>query len=157
MKRRLTYIMVAVGLMMALSGCSGERKAEKTAKAFLHAYYTDLDFDKAESMATQESQPFIRERKDVLSYNPYAKNEVPDITLKEIKIDKKNTAKAQAVYLYNRTEKNLYLQKKEGEWKVDLQEERRQQEVGMQRLSTSTQGGFASAASGPVVYKKRKK
>lgn len=161
MKRMCIYIIgVAVGLVMAAlvaTGCTREHKAAKTAKAFLQAYYAELDFSLAESMATQESLPIIKEREEVLGYNPYAKSEAPDIVFKGLSIDKENPAKAQVVYLYNRTEKNLYLQKKDGEWKVDLQEERRQQEVGMQQLSTSKQGGFASAASGPVVYKKRKK
>lgn len=145
---------MAVALCLALAGCSGERRAEKTAKAFLDAYYTRLDFNAAITYSTRASAPFIDERREVVALNPYAKNETPAIAFKSIEMGK-NKATAEATYTLNRSERTLYLQKVDGKWKVDLQKEAALRNENMQQLSTSGEGGFASAASAPVVYKKR--
>lgn len=153
MKRRWTYIMV-MGLCLAMAGCSGERKAEKTAKAFLDAYYTRLDFNAAITYATRASAPLIDERRDMTKLNPYAKNEVPAIVFKSIEMGKDKTT-AECLYTLNRSERTLYLQKVDGKWKVDLEKENRLHNEGMKQLPTGSEGGFASAVSGPIVYKKR--
>lgn len=143
--------------MVALAmttGCTREHKAAKTAKTFLQAYYTDFDFAAAKTHATPESAPLIDERRDMTTLNPYAKNETPTLVFKSLQVGKDKTT-AQALYTLNRAERTLYLQKVDGEWKVDLRKEARMRNENMQQLSTNEEGGFASAASGPVVYKKR--
>lgn len=157
MKRRLTYVYIigaAVALCLALAGCSGEHRAEKTAKAFLEAYYTDLDFVTAKTYATPESAPLIDERRDMMALNPYAKSETPAIVFKTLKMGQDKIT-AEAFYSHNRAERTLYLQKVDDKWKVDLQKEAALRNENMHQLSTNREGGFASAVSGPIVYKKR--
>ena len=149
------YIIGAVMAgLMALTGCTGEGKAGKTAKAFLQAYYTDLDFAAAKTYATPESASLIDERRDMAALNPYAKSEVPTIVFKTLQVGESKTT-GEALYTLNRSARTLYLQKVDGKWKVDLQKEAALRNENMQQLSASGDGGFASAASGPVVYKKR--
>lgn len=136
------------------AGCSGNRKAEKEVKAFLQAYYTDLDFAAAKIHATAESAPLVDERRDMTALNPYAKNETPAIVFKTIQVGEDKTT-AEALYTLNRAERTLYLQKVDGKWKVDLQKEATMRNEGMHQLADGVGGGFASAVSGPVVYKKR--
>lgn len=159
MKRRVTGILLYIGVAMAalamMTGCTGEGKAGKTAKAFLQAYHTDLDFAAAKTYATPESASLIDERRDMTALNPYAKSETPAIVFKTLQISQDKTT-AEATYTLNRSERTLYLQKIDGKWKVDLQKEASLRNENMQQLSTSKEGGFASAASGPIVYKKRK-
>lgn len=136
------------------AGCTGDGKAAKTAKAFLQAYYTDLDFAAAKTHATAESAPLIDERREMTALNPYAKSEAPALVFKSIEIGKDKTT-AECLYTLNRSERTLYLQKVDGKWKADLQKEATLRSENMQQLSTNGDGGFASAASAPVVYKKR--
>ena len=144
---------VAAGLM-ALTGCTGEGKAGKTAKAFLQAYHTDLDFAAAKTYATPQSASLIDERRDITALNPYAKSETPALVIKNVQVGQDKTT-AECLYTLNRSERTLYLQKADGKWKVDLQKEVAMRNENMQQLSISGEGGFASAASAPVVYKKR--
>lgn len=155
MKRRWVYtIGVAMAALAMMTGCTGEGKAGKTAKAFLQTYYTDLDFAAAKTYATPESASLIDERRDMTALNPYAKSEVPAIVFKTLQMGEDKTT-AEALYTLNRAERTLYMQKVDGKWKVDLQKESRLFNEGMKQLPNSDEGGFASAASGPVVYKKR--
>ena len=150
-----TYIIsVAMAILAITTGCTGEGKAGKTAKAFLQAYYTDLDFAKAKTYATSESASLIDERRDMTALNPYAKSEVPTIVFRTLQVGESKTT-AEAFYTLNRAERTLYLQKVDGQWKVDLQKEATLRNEGMQQLADGVGGGFASAASGPIVYKKR--
>lgn len=157
MKTRLKDVYIigaAVALCLSMAGCSGDRKAEKEAKAFLRAYYTDLDFVAAQTHATAESASYIDERREMTALNPYAKSEAPAIVFKSLKMGQDNTT-AEAFYTHNRAERTLYLQKVDGKWKVDLQKEAALRNEGMHQLADGVGGGFASAVSGPVVYKKR--
>lgn len=140
---------------LCLTACSGKHKAEKTAKAFLLAYKVDLDFNKARSLVTERSLPFVTETEEVTSLNPYARQEAPTLAFLSVTLDPDNKDRAEYTYTLNRVEKTLHLQKVEKKWKVDLMRESVEQEAGMARLSEGGQGGFAAAASGPVVYKKR--
>lgn len=150
--KKLLFLFLAV---LCLSSCSGRHKAEKTAKAFLQAYRVDLDFNKARGLATERSLPFVAETEEMASMNPYARQEAPVLTFLSVTLDPDNKERAICTYTLNRVEKTLYLQKVEGKWKADLMQEALEQEAGMARLSEGTQGGFAAAASGPIVYKKR--
>lgn len=141
--------------VVCLTACSGKHKAEKTAKAFLQAYKVDLDFNKARSLVTERSLPFVAETEEVTALNPYARQEVPVLAILSLNIIPDRKDRAECTYTLNRVEKTLHLQKVEGKWKVDLMQESVEQDAGMARLSEGGQGGFASAVSGPVVYKKR--
>lgn len=142
--------------VVCLTACSGKHQAEKTAKAFLQAYRVDLDFNKARGLVTERSLPFVAETEEVASLNPYARQEAPTLAFLSLTIDPDDKDHAKYTYTLNRVEKTLHLQKVESKWKVDLMQESVEQDAGMARLSEGGQGGFASAASGPVVYKKRK-
>ena len=155
------------GLVLGLAGvlvlvaCNGNvRKAEHTAQEFLRAYYTDLDFKKALSLSTDVSHAALHDQEEMVSLNPYAKDEVPDIVFKGLEIDEENEAKATYRYSANRVEKTLPLRKLNGVWLVDLQGgtvEAGGNNSGTMELSSGEQGGFASAVSGIVVYKKRER
>ncbi len=143
-------------LPLCLCACSGKHGAEKTGHTFLKAYYTDLDFAKAKQYATPVSHALIDERAENLSYNPYAKQEVPELTIKELRMDKEDKNKATLSYTLNRAQKTLDLKKAEGKWLADLEREAKMREEGMQSLEDETHGGFAAAASGPIKYHKRR-
>lgn len=141
---------------LCLCACSGKQQAEKTGRAFLKAYYTDLDFSKAKQYATPVSHALIDERAENLSHNPYAKQEAPELAIKELQIDKEDKNKATLAYTLNRAQKTLDLKKIEGKWYADLEKEAKLREEGMQSLEDQTHGGFAAAASGPIKYRKRR-
>lgn len=144
-------------LWLSMSACSGKRPAEKAARAFLQAYYVDLDFNVARALSTPASHAAIAEKEEMASLNPYAKEEAPSISFKELRIEDRRSGKALCTYWANRVEKTLELRKVEGQWKADLQAQAQEEAAGMYSLSSdNSQGGFASAASGPVVYKKRR-
>ncbi len=151
-------LLPGMAVVLLLTGCGGSaRKAERAAKDFLQAYYLELDFKKALSLSTDLSHAAIHEQEELISLNPYAKEEIPDIVFKGVEMDEQNDAKATYTYLVNRVERTLPLRKLNGVWLVDLQKGTVESGGGeMMELSSGQQGGFASAASGPVVYKKRK-
>ena len=152
MKKHLLLLI----LPLCLCACSGKQQAEKTGRIFLKAYYTDLDFAKAKQYATPVSHELIDERAENLSHNPYAKQEVPELAIKELQIDKDNKHQATLSYTLNRAQKTLDLRKVEGKWRADLEKEAKLREEGMQSLEDQTHGGFAAAASGPIKYHKRR-
>lgn len=151
-------LLLSMAGLLLLTGCDGNtRKAEHAAKDFLQAYYLDLDFEKALSLSTDISHASIHEQAELISLNPYAKEEIPDIIFKGIEMDRQNDGKATYAYSVNRVERTLPLRKLNGIWLVDLQKGTVESGGGeMMELSSGQQGGFAAAASGPVVYKKRK-
>ncbi len=145
---------MASTLLMACG--ANVRKVEHTAKDFLQAYYVDLDFEKALSLSTDVSHAAIYEQAELISLNPYAKDEVPDIVFKGVEIDDQNAVKATCTYLVNRVERTLPLRKLEGLWLVDLQGgsvETSGAESSMMELSIGEQGGFATATSGVITYR----
>ena len=149
---------MASALLMACG--ANVRKVEHTAKDFLQAYYVDLDFEKALSLSTDVSHAAIYEQAELISLNPYAKDEVPDIVFKGVEIDDQNAVKATCTYLVNRVERTLPLRKVEGLWLVDLQGgsvESGGNESSLMGLSLGEKGGFTSSVSGPISYKKRKR
>ena len=158
MKSFLQSLLAGIMGVLLLTACSGNiRKAEHTAKDFLQAYYVDLDFEKALSLSTDVSHAAIYEQAELISLNPYAKDEVPDIVFKGVEIEGQNNERAIYTYLANRVERTLPLRKLNGVWLVDLQYGTVESTGGeMMELSSGQQGGFAAAASGPVIYKKRK-
>lgn len=151
-------LLPGMAVVLLLTGCGGSaRKAERAAKDFLQAYYLDLDFKKALSLSTDISHAAIHEQAELISLNPYAKEEIPDIVFKGIEMSGQNDVKATYTYMVNRVERTLPLRKLNGIWLVDLQKGTVESGGGeMMELSSGQQGGFAASASGPVVYKKRK-
>lgn len=141
---------------LVFCSCGGKHRAKKTAKTFLEAYYMELDFEKARGLATEPSFEIINNKKELSALNPYAKEEVPEVEIKELKLDKENGDKAVCIYNVNRATKTLHLVKEKGIWRADLAEERRERDADMIHLPSSGDGGFASAASGPIKYKKRR-
>lgn len=148
--------LLLLALPLCLCACSGKHQAEKTGRAFLKAYYTEFDFAKAKQYATPMSHALIDDRAENLSLNPYAKQEAPELTIKELRMDKDHKDMAILTYTLNRAEKTLEIKKVEGKWRADLEKEAKLREEGMQSLEDQTHGGFASAASGPITYRKRR-
>lgn len=144
---------------LLFSSCSDERKAEKTGKRFLQCYYKDMDFEEAARMVTSDSRSVIEEKAEMVKLNPYAKDDLPDFQFKSMEEADPTGSKMILVYTLNRVEKELILVKEDGRWLVDIpgiSVESTSSAEGMTRLSSGSQGGFASAVSGPIVYKKRK-
>lgn len=134
------------------------KKATATAQAFLQAYYVDLDFTKALQLSSDASHPAIGEKQEAAALNPYARQETPDIVFKSVEIDPKDSQKATCTYLADGMEKTLPLRKLNKKWLVHVPQGT--VETGGTetiKLSSGKNGGFASAASGPVVYKKRQR
>lgn len=155
----------AKGLALAIAAwlmvsCSGDRKeATSTAKAFLQAYYVDLDFNKALQLSSEASKAAIQEQADMIALNPYAKQETPDWAPVGIDTDKSNSETALYVYTCNRVERTLPLRKVNGKWLVDLQGgtvEAGGNTGDFLQLSSGSENGFASAASGEIKYRKRR-
>lgn len=143
----------------ALVACrSNQNKAETAARAFLQAYYVDLDFTKALQLSSDASHPAIGEKQEAAALNPYARQETPDIVFKSVEIDPKDPQKASCTYLADGMEKTLPLRKLNKKWLVHVPQGTVESEgIEIMELSSGRHGGFAAAASGPVVYKKRKK
>ncbi|MEG1499307.1 MAG: hypothetical protein RR393_07835 [Bacteroidales bacterium] len=140
--------------LLLFSACQREqKKAGKVAEQFLTAYYVDLDFKKAISLATESSQEGIYYKESMTQLNPYAKEETPNLKVGKITIDTKDKNKAICEYKVNDQERELPLTKKGEQWKVDT----KGSTVEMPGSFSGTEGGgFASSASGPVHYKARK-
>lgn len=154
--RLVLFLAVSFGAV----ACNGEKKAEKAAREFLQAYYVDLDFERARERATDRTRNLISEREEMTALNPYAKEEIPSLQVEEVKTDESNPDRAVCRYSVDRRTKTLVLVRLEGEWLVN--------ETGMSigsggdrgdmmQLSEGDQGGFASAVSGPVIYKPKNK
>lgn len=147
-------------ILLAVS-CKGDTtKAAATAKAFLQAYYVDLDFDRAKSLCSDNSKAAVAEQAEMVALNPYAKDEVPDIVFKQLNLNANNPNTAVFIYTVNRAERSLPLRKFNKIWLVDLQGGTVEMGGNLNRieLGSDVRGGFAaSQTSGPVVYKKRKK
>lgn len=157
--RKWHVILLYVPVMAALFSCSQEKKAGEVAEAFLQAYYTDLDFDKVNGLVTDQSKVAMSDRKEAVALNPYSKDEIPNIVFKEVKIDEDNPNRAICFYTSNRIERSFVLKRLNGKWLVDVPEgvSGVANTSGMIELSDGSEGGFTSAASGPVTYKKKKK
>lgn len=154
LRQTLSFLVVVLAL-----GCSGnQKKATATAKSFLQAYYVDLDFETAKQLCSDISQPAISEQAKMVALNPYAKEEIPDITFKTMEIDPEEPHRAVCTYLVNRVERILPLRKFEDVWLVHLPQG--SVETGgadMMELQVGNHGGFAAAASGSITYKQRKR
>lgn len=144
---------VAMGcLLLVLSGCS-LHKAERTARQFLKAYYVDLDFDKALELSTEDSHEGIYYKKNMSSLSPYAKDEVPELTVLDVIIDPDNGDQAYCAYEVNGQPKMLPLQKHNGKWLVDTDSEAIEGEGGGMSASGVAEAGFAAAVSSQTLPK----
>lgn len=161
MRYGLFYLLsVFIMFLPLLSSCSSEKNAEKVASSFLKAYYVDMDYEKAKEMAISNSHDEIDSRAEISAMNPYAKEELPSVQFKEVRFDESDPDKAICLYTLNRAEKELLMRKVSGKWLVEITGASVESSSSIQggySLSTGTETGFASAASGPVVYKKRKR
>lgn len=148
---------IAAWLMVS---CNGDQKeATATAKAFLQAYYVDLDFNKALQLSSEASKAAVQEQADMIALNPYARQETPDLVLIGLERDKDNPETATYTYSCNRVERKLPLRRFNGKWLIDLQGgtvETGDNTNEFLQLSSDNEGGFASAASGEIKYKKRR-
>lgn len=135
------------------------RDAEHVAETFLQAYYMDLDFDKAISLCTEDSKEAIREQAKMVSLNPYAKEELPELTFTGVSEEESSSDNAVFSYQKNRAERTLPLIRLDGRWLVDLQGGTVEMcgENDMLDLSSFGSAGFASSeSSGEIKYKPRK-
>ncbi|MCM1042476.1 MAG: hypothetical protein NC324_08285 [Bacteroides sp.] len=139
--------------------CSSNNKKEatNTAKSFLKAYYKDLNFPQALLLSSNSSHAAINEHAEIISLNPYASEETPDIVLKSIELNSEDNT-ASCIYTCNRIERTLPLRKFGKQWLVNLEgrtveSERSVNEI--MELPSSNTNGFASSTSGEVTYKKR--
>lgn len=146
----LSLCLLGVFLVITFS-CSAEHKASVVGKRFVNCYYADFNFEQAKQLTTPGSHDIIEEHATMVEMNPYAKDEVPMIEW-DGKVVESDDNRMVFSYRMNRVEKDLVLVKTENGWKVDLA---LPQSSSMQRLSSGEQGGFASAVSGPIKYKKR--
>ena len=156
----LTRIVVLAVAILAVSCGGNTKQAEKVAKTFLQAYYVDLDFAKAQTLCSDVSKVAVSEQGEIVALNPYAKEEVPELAFKKLEFARNNPRTATYVYTVNRVERRLPLRKFDNTWLVDLQGGSVEMSGNTDRmeLQSVTKGGFAaSEASGPIVYKKRKK
>lgn len=155
---KLLLLAMATTIMAA---CGSNRKeAASTAKTFLQAYYVDLDFGKAQALCSDASKPAVAEQEQMVALNPYAIEEIPALAFKQLKWNADNPNTAVFIYTINRAERTLPLHKFNGKWLVDLQGGTVEMGGAANRmeLENDSKGGFAaSEASGPIVYKKRKK
>ena len=153
----LFFALLAI-LLLEVS-CKGDTsKAAATAKAFLQAYYVDLDFDRAKSLCADNSKAAIADQAETIALNPYAKEETPNIVFKTVEITPDNTNMANCLYTCNRVERKLPLRKYNGKWLIDLQGSTVETAGSSDFIQLSQEGanGFTSAASGEIKYKKRK-
>lgn len=148
-------------LIIAVSawGChSDQKQATTVAQTFLQAYYIDFDFDKAMALSSEASHAAIAEQAQMASLNLYAEHEKPEIIFKKLEIDPETPMRATCTYTCNQAERTLPLRRFKDRWLIDVPYGT--VETGgsnLLNLSTESHGGFAAAASGPVVYKKRKR
>lgn len=151
----LTIVVIAVSAL----GCgNNQKKAAAVARSFLQAYYVDLDFETATRLSSEVSRQAIADQAEMVALNPYAREEVPTITFKTLKIDPEEPNRAVCTYLANRVERTLPLRRFNKLWLVHLPYGT--VETGgsdMMELQSGNQGGFAASASGPVTHKKRKR
>lgn len=137
---------------------SDKKEAENVAKTFLQAYYVDLNFAKAQALCSDISKATVAEQGEMVALNPYAKEEVPDIVIKEMRIEPDNSSVATCIYTCNRVERRLPLRNFNGQWLVDLGNGTVEAGGNSNFMQLSQEGGngFASAASGEITYKKRR-
>lgn len=144
--------------VLAVACCGNKKEAMTTAKAFLQAYYVDLDFNKAPQLSSDASHAAITDQAKMISLNPYAGEETPDIVFVELTVDKDNSNTATCTYTCNRVERTLPLRNFNGKWLIDLGSGT--VETGgsseFMQLSQDNLNGFASATSGEIKYKKRR-
>lgn len=159
MKRIGGYLFLALLAGLLLSCKGNPQKAAATAKAFLQAYYTDLDFEQAKRLCSDASRWAIEKQAAMIALNPYAKAEVPDIVIHKTAIDPNNPATATCTYTCNRVERTLPLRRFNNVWMVDLGDNT-VETTGFENefitLSQDGTNGFASATSGEIKYKKRR-
>ncbi len=152
------FLLLAVAVIL-MTACGNDKKeATSTAKAFLQAYYVDLDFEKALRLSSDNSHNAITEQAQMMALNPYAKEETPDIVFKTLEKDSKNSHVAYYIYTCNRSERKLPLRKLNGKWLIDLQGgtvEMGGVENDFTELPSDGINGFASAVSGEIKYRKR--
>ena len=154
---RMAVLLIAI---VAVSCGGNTKQAENVAKTFLQAYYVDLDFTKAQTLCSDISKAAVAEQGEMVALNPYAKDEVPELAFKKLENMPNNPHTANFVYTVNRVERRLPLRKFNNVWLVDLQGGTVEMGGNTNRmeLQSVAQGGCAaSEASGPIVYKKRKK
>ena len=151
------FLLLSIVVMLAGACSNDKRVATSTAKSFLQAYYVDLDFDRALQLSNDASHSAIIEQAEIVALNPYAKEETPIISFLSLSLNKDNPHNATYTYTCNRTERTLPLQKTNGKWFVDLQGGL-VETCGNNEFSTlsTNEGGFASAASGEIKYRKRR-
>lgn len=144
---------------LLVSACTSDKKdASSTAKAFLQAYYVDLNFEEALRLSSESSWQVIIDQKEISHLNPYAKEETPDIVFTTIQMESKGATKATCIYTCNRVERKLPLKKINGVWRVDLNGNT-VETAGNEGHFISLQptgSGFSSAVSGEIKYRKRR-
>lgn len=157
--RLIGHILVLVVFALSAFACNSDKKdASATAEAFLQAYYVDLDFSKALQLSNDVSHPAINDQAELITLNPYAAEETPQIVVQNVEIDKNNVNVATCTYSCNRKERKLPLRKYNDTWLINLEGktvETAGTENDLIELSSEGSNGFASAVSGEIKYKKR--
>ncbi|MCM1170013.1 MAG: hypothetical protein NC324_08780 [Bacteroides sp.] len=158
---RLISIVAALSVTALLSiSCNRpQKKAMSTAKAFLQAYYLDLDFEKAFILSSDASHAVIADQAEIMNLNPYAKEETPEIVIEKVELAQNNSNAATCTYTCNRVERRLPLIKLSGRWIVNL-EGKTIETAGFDsdfiELSPNGINGFTSATSGKISYRQRR-
>ena len=152
------FLLLAVAVIL-MTACGNDKKeATSTAKAFLQAYYVDLDFEKALRLSSDNSHDAITEQAQMIALNPYAKEETPDIIFKTLETDPNNANLANYIYTCNRIERKLLLYKLNGKWRVEIGNGsiKTMGNSNFIQLPQGESNGFASASSGEIKYRKRR-
>ena len=153
------HLLGIVTAVLLVACQSDKNKADSTAKAFLQAYYIDLDFSKAIQLSTPVSFEIIKDHAQLVALNPYAQEEIPNIVFGTIILDNNNSNLGTYSYTCNRVDRTLPLIKKENKWLVNLENRTVESEGlfnSLTNVSSSGTNGFASSTSGDISHKKRK-
>lgn len=153
------FLILATATILMIACSNDKKEATATAKAFLRAYYIDLDFETALRLSSDASRNAIIDQQQIITLNPYAKEEIPNIVFKNLEIAPNNSHVANFTYTCNRVERKLPLRKLNNKWLVDLQGgiiETIGAGNNFFELSSDGTNGFASAISGEIKYKKRR-
>jgi len=137
-----------LALPLLLTSCGDQRTVNRTARAFLQAFYVENDFAAAKAFTTRVTHENINQRAMMFHLNPHSvANSFNNFT-----IDNKEVRNTRAVVFYTLdgdVERRLNLSKVDGQWLVDMPEST-SLNPAFSISPVRSSGGFASAMSEPV-------
>jgi hypothetical protein len=134
-------------LLLFLTSCGDQRSVKRTARAFLHSYYIDGDFETAKKNSTRLTHENIEMREMLLRLNPNSETD----RFRNFSIHNADIRRTKAVvfYVVDDIERRLNLSKIDGKWLVDMPEST-SLDPGFSLSPIRGGRGFASATSEPT-------